>query len=308
MKKLLILSLIAFFALSSAKVFADGVNPVAGAIHQYWVDKGGTGTDANSNGIWDDHEGNYYTWFVTDGSGFQETDALSQTDFSFTSGYKSRTQNLNQVEIKWNASSIGKTFFLVVIEEGANSCKNVKVQPIYPTNNFDLVFTSLDENSQLADDPNRCAPDVAVSATDNGDGTYSIGYDYGESDLLFSLTPSGIDSKWYFTPTLNITKGNATETLEWSDDGTNYTSFTSGSPIEVPAGTTTVLVRVKLTNSSAEEGTGGQSVLLTLTDMKDEAGNLVQNVYDNASNAYSADPQQTQTINARPATSTIGYN
>ena len=318
MKKLLILSLIAFFALSSAKVFAQGgtgIAPEIGSTHTYYVNSSdGTTQDVG-------HVGNSYTWWISTNDA-DLTVANTSSDFtvvgSSVASYNASSPELNafSISITWNPASSAATaanpYYLVVKETDASTgCSNLKVLPIVPTNNFTLQYVALTSGGAPADNvTDNCAPDVAVSASGG-----TITYDYGDGDYEFKLTPSGLGaaSSWEFAYAFNNTIGTgATQTLTYSvDGGTNFIPLPA-SPVTVTSGTTSVIVKVNLnygtTAGAHYEGLAAQTVQMTISGVQDAGGNAATDITNNAGTSIAGSAVQTQTINARPGTSIIGYN
>jgi len=309
MKKLLFLSIFAFFALINASVFGQntGDKPSIGSKHQYWVNGtyGSPTTGTNSKYTW---------WISTDGTNLLNPVA-SPTEFTPTSHYNvsGGETGINGIEITWNPSSVGKTYYLVVKEDGASPlCTNIKAYAIQPANNFELVFAMLSgtaTNTTTGDNLDRCAPDISVSAS----GT-TITYNYGSDSYLFKLTAKGLYTTWTFDYNFANTLGSATATYEYSTDGgsTFNTANATGTGVSIPASTTgtkDVFIRVNLNNSTTNEGTTAQTMKLTLLNVKDAGANGVSKIYSsNGTTDITSAPEQTQTVKARPATTGISSN
>lgn len=313
MKKLLLLTMVALFTIATANVFGQstGAAPSIGATHKYWVN----GTDIGA--ITTGKEGGKYTWYISDGSNNLNDAIANNGEFSVASGYNTETTDLNGVSVKWNPTSAGKTYYLVVKENGVdnNLCINAKAYAIQPLNRFTVTFAALagNEASAVGNNLDRCAPDIVMSAS----GT-TITYDYKGGDYIYKITANGLYTKWTLDYLFAIVKGNATQNIEYSlDGGITYATFAAnGSDFEIPAnaaGTQTVFVKVKLTNGTTagiyEEGLAAQTIKLTLSDIKDEGGNAVTKVFtSDGTTEFSGAAEQTQTVKARPATTGIQSN
>ncbi|GET32538.1 hypothetical protein PbJCM13498_14010 [Prolixibacter bellariivorans] len=337
MKKLLILSLVAFFALGSAKVFAqtdDGATPFAGSTHTYYVN--GTWTDGNSDGAIQPAEltntgnsGDTYTWWVsTDETDLTQQEAAGTyfTVSNGTYGTGSSTGGANSISLTWTAAAVaaynGATptnFFVVVQEEDATTgCSNLKAFQVKPANNFDLAFVNMkpDLSGVGADNQDQCPQNVAVSFNSG-----AIDYGYGVSYMYYRLTTTGItNTAWQFdyqfTTENGLTGSNVTVdygtvsggTYTKVGDLTNATGAAATSP-SIAAGSNEIYVRVTITNNKLSdgtynEGTSAQNVALTLTNVQDAGGNPVQNI----NSAGTTDDVKAQVVNARPGTSTIGHD
>lgn len=304
MKKLVFLFAAVLLTAISANVFAQtntGVLPSVGSTHDYWVNA--TNETSQTSGT-----GNTYIWWISTDAADLIAQETPGTDFAVTSGTYGGAGGVNNftIGLTWNPSSVGTTYYLVVEETDATGCKNVKASAIQPTNNFALQFVALQsDGTSIGDDITRCAPSISMSAA----GT-TITYNYGSDNYLFKLTASNIYSAWSFANTFANTVGSATPTTQYRI-GAAGTWTDIATPITVPAnatGTEEVYVRVNLDNSTAEEGTTEQTIQLTLSDVKDAGNNNVTIITNAADTNITADPVQIQTVSARPATTTIGFN
>ncbi|WP_153632818.1 hypothetical protein [Prolixibacter sp. SD074] len=324
MKKLLILSLIAFFALSSAKVFAQdsGVTPSIGTTHLYYVNSS-DGTSQDVTG----HTGNTYKWWIsTDGTNLlnaKTSGDAAYADFTVNSASGSayntptdETSNGYKMSLTWNSSSEGNTYYLVVEEKDASGCLNLKAVAIQPANTFKLQYAIWDGTNLLNANTPDCAPAVTASAL----GT-TITYDYGSGDFEFKLIPTGLGSAatWSFTPTLTL--GNATGLISYStDNGVSFSTPAAPAAITGIAGDKSVIVKVTIANGQAVQdntgtvtgtfvdGTTVQNVTMSISNIVDDGSHAVTEITDAASNDITSSPVQTQTVKARPGTSVIGFN
>jgi hypothetical protein len=308
MKKLLILSVFAFFALVSANVFGQtntGALPSIGSKHQYWVNGTfGTATSGASS---------TYTWWVSTSAGNLLTPVAIPSEFTPTSGYNVGAVGQNGIEIKWNPSSVGKTYYLVVQEVGeAPLCTNIKAYAIQPQNNFELVFAALDaDGTTPGDNLSRCTPDIALTAS----GT-TITYNYGSDNYLYKLTATGLYTDWSFVNAFANSLGNATQVTQYQIGGTSGLWTNIATPITVPAnpaGTEVVYIRVALNNGTTagtfEQGLVARTMKLTLSNVKDAGNNAVTKIYSSdGATDITGTPEQTQTVKARPSTTGISSN
>ena len=307
MKKLLFLSITALFFLVGATVFGQntGDQPSIGSKHQYWVN--GTYGSPTSGAL------STYTWWVSTSAANLLTPVASPTEFTPTSGYNTAAVGQNGIEITWNPSSVGNTYYLVVQEVGvAPLCTNVKAYAIQPQNRFELVFAALNADGITpGDNLSRCAPDIAVTAS----GT-TITYNYGSDNYLYKLTATGLYTDWSFANAFTNSLGNAAQVTEYQVGGTSGAWTSIATPITVPAnpaGTEVVYIRVALNNGTTagtyEEGLVARTMKLTLSDVKDSGNNAVTKIYSSdGTTDITGTPEQTQTVKARPATTGISSN
>lgn len=306
MKKLLFLSIFALFALVSASVFGQNTGdlPSIGSTHQYWVN-GPIG--APTQGAL-----STYTWWISTTPADLLQKVTTPTEFTPTSGYNTAAVGQNGIELTWNPSSEGNTYYLVVQEDGVSPlCTNIKAYAIQPQNNFELTFAALEsDGSTPGDNLDRCAPAISLSAS----GT-TITYDYGSDNYQFKLTATGLYTAWSFTNTFDNVLHNANGTIEYKiGDSGEWTANTSS--ITVPAnanGTEVVYFRVSVVNGTiaggGEEGLDGQSMELTLTNVEDAGNNAVTKIFESdGSTEFSGAAVQTQTVKARPNTTGISSN
>lgn len=307
MKKFALLLVAVFFTAISSSVFAQGTGtaPSIGSTHQYWVngDFGSPSTaGASSN----------YTWWISIDENNLLTPTTNTSHFSVTGGAAYNTATVgtsggNGIQLVWNPVSAGGTYYLVV-KENDGTCDNIKAVAIQPVNNFEIVFAALDESEDAKDNPERCAPDIAVTAT----GT-TISYNYGSDEYIYKISSTGLYSDWTFNYAFTNTLGAATPVIAYSTDGSAYSPVsTSGTGVSVDPDTNgqkTVYFKVTLTNGT-EEGLDGQSMALTLTNISD-GNNPPAKIYkSNGTDEFGVgvDVKQTQTVKARPATTSISFN
>ena len=304
MKKQIFYSLIVLIALFNAKAYGQntGDKPAVGSTHGYWVN--GTAPGTQTSGV-----GSTYTWWLSDSPSNLLTPVATSPDFTPGSGYNAPAVNGHSVSLTWNPTSAGKTYYLVVKEEGvAPLCTNIKAYAIQPSSNFVLQYTLLAANGTTSgDNLDRCAPDIAITAT----GT-AIAYNYGTDNYLFKISASGIYSAWSFDYVFTKTIGvGATDTYQYSvDGGVTYLPLAL-TTLNIPAnasGSQVVLIKATLANGTANEGLTAQTLKLSLSNIKDAGGNAVTKITNNAGTDITSTPEQIQTVNARPATSGIQSN
>ena len=316
MKKLVFLLTAVIVTAFSSGVFAQdgsGTAPSIGSIHQYYVN-GAYGTPTAAG------EETYYTWWIsTTPSDLTQRTTLT-SDFSVTDGtpydeQKKGDAGGNGIELQWTADAdVAQVYYLVVQEtdKEGTTCSNLKAIAIQPVNNFAVQFVAVDGTGDV-NDPSRCAPDIAISAS----GTNII-YNYGVDTAYYKVYATGAYTEWSFNNIWDNDEDDATVKYEYQIGSGSWTDIadpTNSSTISVPAnanGSEVVSVRVALDNKSSDLGTGnfeeglsGQSFKLTISTIED-AGGYAADVTDANDAAFTGGAyEQTQTVKPRPATSTI---
>ncbi|GET27002.1 hypothetical protein [Prolixibacter sp. NT017] len=280
MKKLVILSLIAFFALGSAKVFAQstGKNPYPGATHNYSVTEHfeADGTTPFS-----------YTWKVYEGD--HATDVTGTVATISGSG--------NSVNITWSSSvKTDGTYYLVeVTETDGASCSNTRSLPVQPKPSaFDLAVTG----------GNFCY-DNAVAVT--WDGTTGVTYDHGTATVTYIISSNGIGASetWSFNYAYSAIagiSGGSVKVLDASDNDITGTAL-SGTTVTAPAGAGSVKLEVTYTNGNTYDNTSAVDAqdfteTLTISNTQCSSGSIESDGTNNTGDA----------VVARPHTSTITAN
>jgi hypothetical protein len=313
MKKLLFLSIFALFALVSANVFGQnqgtGAAPSIGSVHEYWVNGNGDGSSQTSG------TGNTYSWWISKGGNNLtsiETPGDATSEFSVTGGTYGATGTSNNYKIglRFNPSAADELYYLVVKETSSDNCYNIKAFAIQPKNNFKIIFAALESDGTEGDDLSRCAPDITLSAS----GT-DINYNYGSDNYQFKLIASGVYTSWTFTNTFENVLHSANGTLQYKiGEGATWSPYSSSVTVPAnPNGAEVVYFKVDVVNGSlpgtGEEGRDGQSMKLTLTDIKDAGGVNTAKVFkSNGTTEFSGSPVQNQTVKARPNTTGIQSN
>lgn len=305
MKKLVLVFTVVLLTAISSNVFGQnsGTTPTPGTNHDYWVNA--TNESSQTSGI-----GNNFAWWISiDGSNLDNAELESNVDFTITGGAYGTTPTEDNftIGITWNLTSVGKTFYLVVEEVDATGCSNKKAIAVQPQSNFALQFVALaSDGTTEGDNLSRCAPDIALSAT----GT-TITYNYGDADYMFKLIATDVYTGWSFANAFDNSLDGATAAIQYQVGGTSGTWEDITTPVSVAAnsaGTEEVYVRVNVNNGTAVEGTSGQSIELTLSDVKDSNDTAVTEITNALDADITASPVQLQTVTARPATTTIGSN
>jgi hypothetical protein len=313
MKKFFILFAAVLLTAMSVNVFAQGTGtaPSIGSTHQYYVN-GTYGSPIEAG------ETSTYTWWISTTPADLSVRTTLTADFDVTEGaYNSATLGSaggTGIEIKWNpTASTTNHYYLVVQEEGvAPLCTNLKAVAILPTNNFKLLFEAIaSDGTTLEDDPTRCPAPITLSATGA-----TIAYNYGTDNFMFKLTAQDLYSSWSFVGTIAKTLTSPGFTVEYKiGEAGTFGAWTGEPNLTVPsntAGTEVVYFRVNVDNGTSagtyEENTAAKTITLTLSDVEDEGGNAVTEITNNNGDNITATPVQTQNIQARPATTSIGFN
>lgn len=253
MKKLFtLLSLFVVIGMS-ATVFAQstGSAPSPGAKHSYSV----TTTS-----------GSTYTWSVTKGD--LTTDAGVDATLSSTSG--------NEIDITWGTGlTLDSWYYVHVVEEDANGCKNEKVLPVQiSASDFYLTVTAAKDK--------QCYDEDVVPAIDGSDASI-INYDHGNATIVFTVTPTGLSNSYTgysfnladltvptgytssveFSGNASISSGvvtvtdNSAVTVTYTVDNTNtYNNTTDASGAAADFTATAVISGGKSSNGVADNGDG----------------------------------------------------
>jgi hypothetical protein len=250
MKKLLILSVFALFAMTSANVFGQstGTTPAPGATHSYTV------TD----------NGNNYLWKVTKGN--LTLDAGSDATIS--------APTAASTNITWAATglTIGSWYYIHIVESDG-SCSNEKVLPVQITASPFYLTLAPANTTDCYDGA------VTVSLT----GTTDIKYDHGNTTISFGVTPSGLSSSYLgysfdialvvpagYIPTVAVSAGasisgtivtvtnNAAVTVTYTVDNTNL-YINSDAPSVANFTATGTISGGKTSNGVSDNGTGAKT-------------------------------------------------
>lgn len=304
MKKLLFLSIIAFFALVSANVFGASTptQPNAGATHKYWV---------NGDGTTNTHITSSYTWEVLRAGGT----AAAPADYTLVPV----TGLPNVVNITWNASAValGGSYFLVLTET-ADGCINKKAMEITPINAFAVTASNVNKDASaqgwvdIANNNQLCAPDVALTLAPS-----AIVYNYGTTTLYYRIGATGLASNWSFDYKFAETGKDANSVISayWAESfdaqTNNLTYSTTGGSISTIAGAKDLFFKVVVNNgttatpATAAEGLAAHLITLTVSNFKDAANNIPLTINSTSITSTTNTNDLLQTVKARPNTSGI---
>jgi len=286
MKKLLLLSIFAFFTLMSASVFGQNagtpLNPSIGDIRTYSVAS---------------HGGSTYSWTLqttADGSG---TDLFAAAAIASATG-----TNSSSVTVTWLAPVVPTIYYLHLTETNSGGCTNRKVLAIQPVNNFKLDIVNVDASGvplsgTLSTTYTTCAPAITNTIAWNG-GTGPVtttnatdfNYNYGTTTFYYKITATGINfSNTSWTPDITITQvAGALASVTIETKVGNAASYESPSTIlakgsntpniSAGAGNNVILVKVIVNNNigtplTANENLTNNDFTFTLNSGKDQNNN-----------------------------------
>lgn len=290
MKKLLFLSIFAFFALVSANVFGQNtgtsaINPSVGDINTYSVLA---------------HPGSTYSWTL------EAAPTGGGADLFGTAIASATGTNSNSVTVTWLAPVIPTIYYLHLTETNA-TCSNRKVLAIQPVNNFKLEIVNVDAvgtplTAGLATNNPTCAPAIASTMIWNGTGSVTttnatdFNYNYGTTTYYYKITATGINfTNTSWTPSITIAQldgTNASVTIDtkvgaaaWVTPSIILTSANGTFTPLIPAGAgnSVILVKVTVNNNigtpaTANENLSDNKYTITLNAAsKDQNNNLVTN-------------------------------
>jgi len=248
MKKLLFLSIIALFAMTSANVFGQstGTTPSPGATHNYVVT---------------DH-GNTMLWSVTKGN----LTTPASTDAVIASSGTAAT------DITWAASlTVGTWYYVHLLETDGTGCSNEKVLPVQITAS---PFT-LDIAAARATACYNGAVTVSLVGND-------VQYDHGNTTIVYTVTPTGLSSSYtgytfdlgltvpaLYTSTVAFSANasiagtkvtvtdNAAVTITYTVDNTNvYTNVSDAAGTAADYTATATISAGKTSNGVSDNGSG----------------------------------------------------
>ena len=102
-----------------------GSAPIVGSSHDYWVNASSETTQTSGSG-------NTYAWWVSTNTADLTVPVTASTDFTVNSGtYGADGAEDNfTIDITWNNSAVGNTYYLVVKETDAEDCSNIKAMVV----------------------------------------------------------------------------------------------------------------------------------------------------------------------------------
>ena len=282
-KQLYLLSaILAFFACITNVNAQTGFSPAAGVSYTYVIDQAAMGAGYSGGGTYD--------WYVTQNLNIPDatpTGIIPNVNAFFTvnsTGTNSpyhlaapTAGTKNQLNLTWTPAAVvsAAPFYLVLKYTEANtnasapgcSSEEIRVWEIKPINTFLLAVENATSAGVTLAGANTCAPGIlsAVIIARSGATPASVNVTYGESQLYYKITASGILGLW--KPSIRVPalagKGQNYIAVEWNDkaDGTgSWHTFgitgtaaadgVSADPATITDATagTAILVRLRIAN------------------------------------------------------------
>lgn len=185
-----------------------------------------------------------YDWYVTKNAGDLTADIIAEgTMFTVnpSNQYHNTTNGLKDIKITWTAAAVvdGGPFYLILryTEDGPSgsgcTVENMRVTEIKPINSFLLAFQGgmLNAGSYTATaGSNTCAANITAAIVTPGSPS-TVTLTYGQNELYFVATASGINGDWY--PRIQLPALGSTQvyvSAGWSSDMTGGGTFNSFNP------------------------------------------------------------------------------
>jgi len=272
----LLLAFIAGISSVNAQCLGTGFTPATGVPYTYVVDVTGTGYSGAGT----------YDWYVTQDINILNAGVggiIPVVNTMFTVGGADSpyhvvapgTGTTHQITLTWSPAAVVSVtpFYLVLRYTEPNtfalapgcSAENIRVWQIQPINTFLLAVESAAANGLALPGANACAPGVltAVVSPNVNPTLASVNITYGESQLYYRLTASGILGLW--RPSIHVPVlaglGQNYTAVEWNDaaDGTGiWHSF------NIAAGTTIASDGVSTDLATVTDATLGTAILVRL--------------------------------------------
>jgi len=275
---ILVLMLVFFAGITkvNAQCLSDGFSPAAGVAYTYDIS---SITGAGYSGL------GSYDWYVTQNVDIMDAGAtgiipLVNTFFTINSTapnspYHVTAGTTKQINITWSALAVASPnpFYLVLRYTEANtvalapgcSAENFRVWQIKPINTFLLALEPATSAGVATPGANTCPPGVlsAVIAPNAVPASARVNITYGESQLFYRLTASGILGQW--RPSIQVPVlaglGQNYVAVEWNDkaDGSGvWHTF------NIPAGTTAQTDGVSTDLATVIDAALGSAILIRL--------------------------------------------
>lgn len=264
---------------------SDAYHPAAGVPSTYSVGIAGTGYNGDGT----------YTWKVTNNLDLLAASTVPATEFTKTSGGAAADNN---IVITWDASSIGKTYYVVVNYQEQNSTNtactinNVKVFPVQPRNAFWLDINASTDVSPTniavasATVPfNICAPNVSsATITTPGDiATARVKYEFGVTTLYAIVHAAGYTGNFNAKLTISGLAGSqkAAVPTGWtataSVDGNGNGDYTNS--LASVFGGSDIPVTIVITNNQ-HEILADQEIKVTIDGTYTSGGTTFKDLYN----------------------------
>lgn len=271
----LLLAFIAGISSVNAQCLGSGFNPATGVPYTYVIDIT-TGTGYTGIGTYD--------WYVTQDPNILNAAVggiIPLVNTMFTVGGADSPYHVvapgagttHQITLTWSPAAVVSVtpFYLVLryTEPNTNalapgcSAENIRVWQIQPINTFLLAVEGATSTGAALANASACAPglltaDITPAAIPTN---ATVNITYGESQLYYRLTASGILGEW--RPSIRVPVlaglGQNYTSVDWSaDGGTTWHTF------NIPAGTTAQTNGVSTDNATVTDATNGSAILVRL--------------------------------------------
>ncbi|MEI6060884.1 MAG: hypothetical protein WCR72_09255 [Bacteroidota bacterium] len=289
-QRLLLVLILAFFAgISSinAACLGTGFTPAAGVPYTYVVDVSALGAGYTGIGTFD--------WYVTQNVDILDAGAggiIPAVNTMFTVGGADSPYHViapgagttKQITLTWTPAAVasGSPFYLVLRYTEANtvalapgcSAENIRVWQIQPINTFLLAVEPATNAGVATPGANSCAPGIltAVVTPNAIPASASVEITYGESQLYYRLTASGILGEW--RPSIHVPAlaglGQNYVAVEWNskDDGTG-----TWHTFNIPAGSSIAADGISTDNATVTDA-AGTAILVRLRIANDNYEHL----------------------------------
>lgn len=254
-----------------------------------------------------------FTWKVTDNVDLLAASTVAATDFTGVG-------TGDTYSVTWNASSIGKTYYVVVNYTETNptggtcSSENIKVFEVQPMNGFWLAINASTDGTTAGiitnngtDKINICSPAITkATISKTGDpATAEVTYEYGVTKLYANIHAGGLSGDFEAKITISGLVTNQSATIAgWTAQGTpdamgngsytkTLTSVASGADFSL---------ELDITNKQFE-GKADLPVKIIVDGTYTSGGTTYKDKYDGASNCMDQPDDAdnvTYTIKARP--------
>ena len=270
----LLLALVAGISSVNAQCLGTGFTPATGVPYTYLVDVTGSGYSGVGT----------YDWYVTQNVNILDAAAIFPVaNAMFTVGAGDSPYHVvapgagttDQITLTWSPIAVASVtpFYLVLRYTEANtnalapgcSAENIRVWQIQPINTFLLAVEPASANGLALPGANTCAPGVltAVVTPNVNPLLASVNITYGESQLYYRLTASGILGDW--RPSIHVPDlaglGQNYTAVEWNDEADGTGTWHS---FNILPGSMVAADGVSTDLATVTDATAGTSILVRL--------------------------------------------